>query len=68
MLLAEYARARGIPLVDLTTAFAEEGRREPTEPLYKRRDSHWTPRGNRLAARALVDFLAPLACAPLTRR
>ena len=62
VMLAEYARARGTPLVDLTAAFAEEGSRDTTEPLYKRRDIHWTPRGNRLAARALVDFLAPLVC------
>lgn len=63
VMLAEYARARGTPLVDLTAAFAEESSREATEPLYKRRDNHWTPRGNRLAARDLVEFLAPLACA-----
>jgi hypothetical protein len=31
------------------------------EQVHKRRDIHWTPRGNRLAARVL-DFLAPLAC------
>jgi hypothetical protein len=60
--LADYARARGAPLVDLTATFAAESRREAVEPLYKRRDNHWSPRGNRLAARALVEFLAPLAC------
>ena len=38
-------------------------RRQP-EPLYKRSDNHWTPRGNRVAARLLTAFLAPLACAP----
>ena len=61
-MLAEYAQARATPLVDLTAAFADEFRHEPGQLLYKRRDIHWTPRGNRLAARVLVDFLAPLAC------
>lgn len=61
--LSEYARTRGLPHVDLTAAFADASRREGSEALYKRRDTHWTPRGNRLAARALVDFLAPRVCA-----
>jgi hypothetical protein len=59
--LDEFARARGIPRVDLTpvivAAHAAGG-----EPLYKRNDIHWTPRGNRVAAGALVAFLAPLVC------
>ena len=61
-LLREFARARGIPLVDLTPAFVAE-RTVAAEPLYKRNDNHWTPRGNCLAAGALVAFLAPLVCA-----
>ena len=35
----------------------------PQEPLYKRNDNHWTPGGNRVAARSLTAFLAPLVCA-----
>jgi hypothetical protein len=62
-MLDEYARARGIPLVDMTARFAAASGAGATEPLYKRRDSHWTPRGNSLAAGELVDFLAPLVCA-----
>jgi hypothetical protein len=62
-LLREHARARGIPLVDLTPAFAAESVAS-SEALYKRSDNHWTPRGNRVAARLLTAFLAPLACAP----
>jgi hypothetical protein len=61
-MLAEYARARGTPLVDLTATFAVEIGRGATERLYKHQDNHWASGGNRLAARALVDFLAPLAC------
>ena len=61
-LLREYARTRGIPLVDLTPAFVAES--AAAEPLYKLSDNHWTPRGNRVAARLLTAFLAPLVCAP----
>ena len=60
-LLDEFARTRGIPRVDLTPVFvAEHG--AARGPLYKRNDIHWTPRGNRVAAEALVAFLAPLVC------
>jgi hypothetical protein len=61
-LLREYARTRGIPLVDLTPGFVAESA-AASEPLYKRNDNHWTPRGNRVAARLLTAFLAPLVCA-----
>ena len=61
-LLREYARMRGIPLVDLTPAFVAEN--AVAEPLYKLSDIHWTPRGNRVAARWLTEFLTPLVCAP----
>ena len=61
-LLREFARARGILLVDLTPTFVAES--AGAEPLYKRNDIHWTPRGNQVAATSLTAFLAPLACAP----
>ena len=60
--LADYARTRGIPYIDLTAAFAAGDGAGGGEPLYKRRDNHWTPRGNRLAGRSLIAFLAPLMC------
>jgi hypothetical protein len=60
--LEEYARARGLSYVDLTPVFAAGDGAEAGEPLYKRQDNHWTPRGNRLASRALIAFLAPLVC------
>ena len=47
---------------DVRAESGEASRREGTEPLYKRQDNHWTPYGNRLAARELIDFLAALAC------
>ena len=59
--LDEFARTRGIPRVDLTPVFVAE-HAAAREPLYKRNDIHWTPRGNRVAAEALVAFLAPLVC------
>jgi hypothetical protein len=59
-LLRQFAATRGIPLVDLTPVFAAEP--PAAEPLYKRNDNHWTPRGNGVAARALVPFLTPLVC------
>jgi hypothetical protein len=62
-ILAEHTRSHRTPVLDLTAAFADASRREGSESLYKRRDNHWTARGNRLAARELVDFLAPLVCA-----
>jgi hypothetical protein len=62
VVLGAYARARGIPYADLTAEFVGPHDRAAAEPLYKRRDNHWTPRGNRLAARSLTGFLAPLAC------
>jgi hypothetical protein len=60
--LAEFARTRDIPLIDLTPAFVAEAATGSPEPLYKRNDNHWTPRGNRVAARVLTAFLAPLVC------
>jgi hypothetical protein len=59
--LEEFAQARGIPRVDLTPVFVA-ARAAGGEFLYKRNDNHWTPRGNRVAAEALVAFLAPLVC------
>jgi hypothetical protein len=61
--LRDYARSRGIPLLDLTPVFVAENTAE-AEPLYKRNDNHWTPRGNRVAAGPLTAFLATLACPP----
>jgi hypothetical protein len=60
-ILAEYCRAQGMPCFDLTAVFVQ-ARRERPAPLYKERDVHWTPRGNRVAAEAQARDLAPLVC------
>ena len=62
VVLAEYARSRGLPYVDLTPAFAAAYALETRDPLYKIQDNHWTPRGNHVAATALADSLARLVC------
>ena len=68
----QFAATRGIPLVDLTPVFIAEA--PATEPLYKRNDNHWTPRGNRRSGprarpvsgaarlcRAMTAWLRPVA-------
>ena len=59
--VAGYCRAQGLPCFDLTPAFVRASQ-ESVEPLYKARDAHWTPRGNRVAAQAQAGHLAPLVC------
>jgi alginate O-acetyltransferase complex protein AlgJ len=41
---------RGVEVVDLQPLFAEHRYREGEPPLYMLRDTHWSPRGARLAA------------------
>jgi hypothetical protein len=64
--LEAYCREHGIPCLDVTDAL-EQARRESPAPLYKQRDTHWTIRGNRVAAESEAASLAPLVC-PGTRR
>ena len=59
--LLAYCREHGVPCFDLTPAF-ERASQESVEPLYKARELHWTPRGNRVAAEAQARYLAPLVC------
>jgi SGNH hydrolase-like domain, acetyltransferase AlgX len=59
--VAEYCRAQGLPCFDLTPVFVNASR-ESAEPLFKTRDAHWTPRGNRMAAEAQAGHLATLVC------
>jgi hypothetical protein len=59
--VAGYCRARGLACFDLTPAFVRASQ-EGAAPLYKARDAHWTPRGNRVAAQEQGGYLAPLAC------
>jgi hypothetical protein len=60
-ILLEFCRARQVPCFDLTADFVQASRASPT-PLYRTRDVHWTPRGNRVAAEAQARHLAPLVC------
>ena len=60
-ILLAYCREHGVPCFDLTPAF-ERANQESVEPLYKARELHWTPRGNRVAAEAQARDLAPLVC------
>jgi hypothetical protein len=59
--LATYCQHTALPCVDLTPVFVEASRTS-AEALYKQRDTHWTIRGNRVAAEAEAEFLASLVC------
>ena len=50
--LAEFLTARGIDHVDVLPAFRQRAR---SERLYRLRDTHWSPAGNRLAAELLLE-------------
>ena len=60
-ILLAYCREHGVPCFDLTPAF-DRASQESAEALYKARELHWTPRGNRVAAEAQARHLAPLVC------
>jgi hypothetical protein len=51
--LLRFGREHGIAVLDLTPTLASRAH----EGLYFRRDGHWTPRGNAVAAEALADYL-----------
>lgn len=59
--LAAYCQSRHIPCFDLTSAIVAASL-SSTEPLYKKRDDHWTIRGNRVAAQAEAASLTELVC------
>lgn len=52
--LREWARSRGVPLVDPLPALREAQR---TARTYHKRDTHWNAHGNRIAGRALAAAL-----------
>jgi hypothetical protein len=60
--LAAYCQRVGLPCFDLTPALVAAHRAAPEAPLYKQRDSHWTIRGNRVAAEAAAAHLVGLVC------
>ena len=59
--LASYCQSRGLPCFDVTPAIVA-ARQSSDEPLYKTRDTHWTIRGNRVAAEAEAAYLTGLVC------
>jgi lysophospholipase L1-like esterase len=52
----------GVPVLDLTEALA--GADSMVAPTYYQTDSHWNPKGQDVAARALAEFLARGALVP----
>jgi lysophospholipase L1-like esterase len=54
---AHYLNQRGIPCVNLTQELVNEAARGG-QRLYYWLDVHWTPEGNRVAARGVADWLA----------
>lgn len=59
-LLAEL-RAHQVPVLDLFELFGTEKQENPAAaPTYLRQDSHWSPHGLQLAARAAADRLGAL--------
>ncbi|MGH7265290.1 MAG: alginate O-acetyltransferase AlgX-related protein [Candidatus Rokuibacteriota bacterium] len=57
----DYCRAAGIACYDVTPDLVAASRESP-EPLYKRRDTHWTVHGNRVVAEAQARWLRDLVC------
>jgi len=66
--LIEALQRQGVPTVDVFAVFSSaraEGRKDGAdEPLYLARDTHWTPRGARLAAQAVAARLRELSLVP----
>jgi hypothetical protein len=60
--LAGYCALRGIHCYDATPVLVAARQARPDAPLYKRQDSHWTVRGNRVAGEAEAAYLAELVC------
>ena len=57
----EYCRAAALACYDPTTDLVASSQ-QSSEPLYKARDTHWTVRGNRVAAEAQARWLHPSVC------
>jgi hypothetical protein len=61
-ILAEFASAHGIPLIDLLPTL--RGARETGGPLYFQTDIHWSPRGHAVAADEILRQLRAMALVP----
>lgn len=70
--LLDALEREGVPAVDLLAMFqaarGSGGSSDAAPPLYLERDTHWTPAGARLAARAAAQRLRELGAAPAASR
>jgi hypothetical protein len=65
--IGEWARARGLPCLDLLPALrAAAPWTDGKKHLYHLRDSHFNARGNQVAGQALAEFLRPFLKPTLT--
>ncbi|OGW83294.1 MAG: hypothetical protein A2Z83_04610 [Omnitrophica bacterium GWA2_52_8] len=55
--MLRFAKREHVPVVDLTTAFYEAGKKSSVEDYYIRDDWHWTAKGHALAAAEIESFL-----------
>lgn len=58
--LKSFAQRKGIPFVDMTDTF----RRKSTGDLYFPNDGHWTPKGHRVVADTLYQFITATMSLP----
>jgi len=67
-ILGEWLTAQGIPYLDLLPELRRKCRDTPAEHCYHLRNTHFNARGNRLAGRAMAEFLEPLLAEAAARR
>lgn len=60
-MLEAYCGRAGLSCLDVTPAIVAAAHKDP-KPLYRFRDTHWTARGNRVAAAAEAAFLKTEVC------
>ncbi len=69
--LLDALQRQGVATVDLYGAFAtarQPDKQATNGPLYLARDTHWTPRGAQVAARAVADRLGALNLVPANKK
>jgi hypothetical protein len=60
-ILLDHCRRVGMDCYDVTLDLIAASKESP-EPLYKKRDTHWTVRGNRVVAEAQARWLRRIVC------
>jgi hypothetical protein len=66
-ILSEFLREHGIPVLDLQGPMLEYARATGAQ-LYFYKESHWTPEGNRVAARLMSEWLSQSGLIPALPR